>query len=58
MLKWIFGQKISISNIECSSKSISGSIKLNKANVNWLLSIDKEFMQKTSKIQIKTAMGQ
>ena len=49
MLNWIFGPYNSISNIEYSSKSISGSIKLNKANVNWLLSIDKELLPKNIK---------
>ena len=49
MLNWIFGPYDSISNIECSSKSISGSIKLKNANVNWLLSINKELLPKNIK---------
>jgi UDP-N-acetyl-2-amino-2-deoxyglucuronate dehydrogenase len=46
MLNWIFGPYDSLENIKCSSKTISGSMKLKNADVDWLLSIDKKLLPK------------
>tara|TARA_B100000900_G_scaffold399379_1_gene401853 strand:- start:658 stop:993 length:336 start_codon:yes stop_codon:yes gene_type:complete len=46
MLNWIFGPYNHVENVKCSSKTISGIIKLKNADVEWLLSIDKKLLPK------------
>jgi UDP-N-acetyl-2-amino-2-deoxyglucuronate dehydrogenase len=53
MLLWIFGDVVENNVTEHTFSSASGNLKLEKANVNWMLSIDAEMLPKQALLQKK-----
>lgn len=54
MLTWIFGSAQEVSLTEKSATTEAGILKLERADVNWYLSIDREKLPKTAKATGKT----
>ncbi len=53
MLLWIFGDVVENNVTEHTFSSAAGNLKLEKANVNWMLSIDAEMLPKQALLQNK-----